>query len=89
MSWIDVEVTGYEVGGSYKGMPKTKKELKEWVKSADVLLYFKSTSPFVSYIRAPGQMDEGDKLTTCGPDPWQDRRWFASIVMKNGKLVVT
>ncbi len=34
-------------------------------------------------------MQPGDKLTVAGPDPWQDRRWFASIVMnKDRKLVV-
>ena len=89
MSWVEVEVTGYEIGGSYKGMPKTKKQLREWAKSADVAIYFKSISPFNSYNKAPADMQPGDKLTVAGPDPWKDRRWFASIVMnEDRKLVV-
>lgn len=36
-----------------------------------------------------GSLDEDTCLSVCGPDPYTDRRWFATVRRVGGKLVVT
>ncbi len=73
MAYIEVEV--FEVAGS---RPKTKKALKELVKEGHELSFL-SVSPFNSYAATLSQMSVGDNLTIAGPNPWSDRRWFATV----------
>jgi hypothetical protein len=61
------------LGASYA----TKKALKE---SVGKPLRFIETSMFGAEFRSNGS------LTVVGPDPYRDRRWFATVTMVNGLI---
>ncbi len=63
----------------------TKKALKEAVKNTPEVVLFQDVGglnkPFYG-----GLLDipQGTTLTVVGPDPWRNRKWYASV--KNGKV---
>jgi hypothetical protein len=62
------------MGAAYK----TKKALRE---SVGKPLRYIETSFFGAEYKADG------KLTVVGPDPYNDRRWFATVTMQDGLIV--
>lgn len=74
--------------------PRTKKALREALATAPETVTFDQTSMFTP----PGQPDvysmTGATIPTrvvlmvTGPDPYKDRRWYASVSMINGKVMV-
>jgi hypothetical protein len=32
--------------------------------------------------------EEGDEIEVCGPDPYADREWSATLVKANGRVIV-
>ena len=60
---------------------KTKKALREALKFNPALVTFDKTSPF----DLPGtdirgsEIPDGIVLSVVGPDPYRDRRWYASV----------
>lgn len=35
------------------------------------------------------ELPEGIKFSVCGPDPYTDRKWFATVQLKDGQPKVT
>lgn len=74
--------------------PRTKKALREALAITPWTVTFDQTSMFT----APGQPDvskltvgaipTGVTLTVTGPDPYTDRKWYASVFLKDGRVVV-
>lgn len=68
----------------------TKKALREAVKGdpARVLVY--GTSVFgPQFGGAVSDLPEGTSLSVVGPDPYNNRRWYATIERRNGRIVVS
>jgi hypothetical protein len=74
--------------------PRTKKALREALASAPDTVWFDQTSAFL----APGWdprihldgLEPGVTLTVVGPDPYRDRRWYASVTRdRAGKIRVS
>lgn len=70
----------------------TKKALKELLTSEPSEVLFFNTA----FKLGPGeQMYRGNELDpqytyqVVGPDPYTSRKWYASVVVKNGKPVIT
>ncbi len=61
------------MGASYK----SKKELKENVGKP---LRYIETSMFGT------EYDPNGTFAVVGPDPYNNRKWFATVVMKDGKI---
>jgi hypothetical protein len=66
---------------------RTKKELKQKVATDASQVYFFSTAGVPGmdpgYNGVIGSMpSDGTKLTVVGPDPYRDRRWYATIERK-------
>lgn len=74
MSYVNVGVKGL----------KTKKALKEAVKADPSKVYVFGTGGFVgpTYDGIVSSMPANVKLSVCGPDPYNDRRWWATIERK-------
>lgn len=64
---------------------KTKTALKKAVKEDPDSVLFADVGglnkPFYGGLK---DIPDGVVLTVVGPDPWRDRRWYASV--KNGKV---
>ena len=62
------------MGASYK----TKKELKESIGEQPLFI---ETSAFGPEFKGDGH------YTVVGPDPFTKRSWYATVVIKNGRIV--
>jgi hypothetical protein len=80
--------------GSWR--PKTKRELREAIEASEngigITVFFDQTSEVHSG-RVPGIAVLEDLksleviLSVCGPDPYTDRKWYASVKrLKNGRI---
>lgn len=69
--------------------PATKKALREAV-AAGLAVIFDSTSPFADGKGCtPSTIPAGTKLSVVGPDPYRDRKWYATVtVSANGTVKV-
>lgn len=78
MAYVNV---GAKVNGE---RPRTKKALKEAMAAHPETVLFDRTAAFEG--RGPIRGDElpEDTLQVVGPDPYTNRKWYASI--KNGKV---
>ncbi len=81
------------VGASYKSDGQdipTKKALKAELAEdpANVNLY--STSMYGGSEGATGdKLADGVKYTVTGPNPYNNRKWYATVTLKNGKPSVS
>lgn len=68
----------------------TKAKLKQMVKETPELLRFDETSMYSQgcYL-AISDIDHTMTLTVVGPDPYNNRKWYASVTIKNGKVHVS
>lgn len=89
MSYINV---GVFINGE---RPPSKKALREAVKDAPETVTFDQTAlgPFRTtqgtYL-TPAQIQDGETLTVAGPDPYRNRKWYASVTrdLDTGRIVV-
>lgn len=86
MAYINV---GAYVEGS---RPRTKKALREALATTPETVTFDQTSMFDSLypVRINGtEVPAGVTLTVFGPDPYRDRKWYASVTVDGtGKVRV-
>ena len=69
--------------------PKSKKALKEAIKDP-ASVYFDPTSMFDNQTMIHGdQIPNGVSLSVCGPDPYNSRKWYATVTTVNGNVKVT
>jgi hypothetical protein len=62
--------------------PKSKKALREALKSNPETVVFDSTAlmgPRAGENITPGQIGEDEVVSVTGPDPYRDRKWYASV----------
>jgi hypothetical protein len=70
--------------------PATKKALKDAVKDNPASVWFYGTSPMgPACPRTLAELAPGTTLTVAGPDPYNSRKWYASVTVANGKPKVT
>lgn len=68
------------VGAYVNGIrPKSKKALKEALKSAPGTVKFVGTSPFTPFSGGVSDIPDGAKLSVVGPNPYTNRRWYATV----------
>jgi hypothetical protein len=67
--------------------PKTKKALRDAIKGdpRSVSLYDLNMIGNKGTRRAD-EIVEGEKVSVVGPDAERDRKWYATVVMSNGKV---
>jgi hypothetical protein len=88
MSWVNVGAT---VSGE---RPASKAALKRALAADPALVQFDPTgllgSRALSVAIDATVEDIGEnKLSVVGPDPYEDRRWYATVEVKNGKLRIS
>jgi hypothetical protein len=67
-----------------------KKRLRELAASEPAQLLFDPTSIFDRQGAIRGDtVPPGGTLSVCGPDPYTNRRWWAQVTLRDGKLRVT
>lgn len=84
-------MTFYNCGASFDGKRvPSKKRLRELLKDSPVDVYFDGTSLFDSVQGYRGnEVPDGLKLTVVLPDPFKDRRYYATVEKKpDGSLRV-
>jgi hypothetical protein len=61
--------------------PRTKAALKRAMKDRPSSVWFDVTSMFHNgpNMYKGSELPQGDKLSVCGPDPYSDRAWFATV----------
>lgn len=69
---------------------KSKKALREQVAADPSTVGVHATSIFNQSFDCATVADlpEGTTLTVVGPDPYNDRRWYANVTQKGGKFKV-
>lgn len=87
MSYINVGAFIRDGGGDVR--PRSKKALATALKDTPSTVSFDITSPLGpnpdyfhrGLVNAAGlaKLLNGDKLTVCGPDPFENRKWFGTI----------
>jgi hypothetical protein len=82
----------YNCGAFIGGVrAKSKKALRDALASTPDEVVFDGTSVLgrgpVSYTGA--EVPEGVSLSVVGPDPFNSRRWYATVKLVNGKAKVT
>lgn len=82
MSRVNCDAT---VRGRY---PKTKKALKAALTEEPENVQFIGNSPFHPFECSGIGIPEGTTLDVVGPDPYRDRRWYASVSRKGGKVTI-
>lgn len=65
----------------------TKKDLKQLVADGNTELVFYGTSDFTPFNGGLSAIN-GDVLSVVGPDPFNNRKWYATVRRENGKLTV-
>jgi hypothetical protein len=80
----------YNCGASIDGRRvRNKKELRELLEASPVDVYFDGTAIIKDVDGYRGsELPEGVSLSVVLPDPYRDRRYYASVEKKAGKLVV-
>lgn len=59
---------------------KTKAALKRAMSESPIDVSFYNTSPFDGNVRFTGnELPAGTTLSVCGPDPQNNRKWYASV----------
>jgi hypothetical protein len=86
------EKTYVQGGADFKPVPpgkRTKKSLKAALKEDPTNVYLYDTSAFANKFSGPADtLPQGYVFNVVGPDPYQDRSWYASVyVGANGSLV--
>jgi hypothetical protein len=86
-------VSFINVGASVRGAPPaTKKALREALRDRPHSVQFWATSP---YSRSFGtqcgdELELGSRvLRVVGPDPYNDRRWYATVQLRAGKVALS
>lgn len=67
---------------------RSKAALKQLVKDNDRGLTFYGTSDFSPFNGGIADIPEGVKLTVTGPNPYTDRKWYATVTKTGGKITV-
>lgn len=67
---------------------KTKKELKARIAAGEEVRFY-ATSPFDTWAGPADELDENTTLQVCGPDPYNNRKWYASVTRKKGEVKVS
>lgn len=81
MAWINV---GAFINGE---RPRSKKQLKEIMLATPQNVKFDATSMMeVGRTIRGDELPVGDKLTVTGPDPYSNRKWYATVT-DDGKVV--
>ncbi len=91
MPYVNVGVT---INGE---RPARKKALRDAMESdPDTVLFDNTAVELGADKRTHFRGDEvltdlkdGTTLTVTGPDPYTDRKWYASVTVKNGRVVVS
>lgn len=69
--------------------PRSKSALKRAIQADVRSVVIEDTD---SYGLAPEieatEIEEGQEYEVCGPDPYSDRRWTATITRAHGKVIV-
>jgi len=69
---------------------KTKAALKRAIKENPTSVTLYATSPMGPQFAGPATgLEEGTTFNVVGPDPYNDRSWYASIKRGRNGLVVT
>jgi len=68
--------------------PKSKKEVKEALKTNPSSVYFESLSAFGGFSGFASEKNFPDSLSFVGPDPFKDRSFYGTVQKKNGKIIV-
>lgn len=58
---------------------KTKKQLRELMAADPSSVTFDRTSAYESGFIAGGSLPRGDVLIVVGPNPYNDRKWYANV----------
>lgn len=85
MAYVNV---GAEYSANGRAIP-TKSALKQALKTDPFSVTFYGTSPFTPFTGDCTSIPQGTTLTVVGPDPYTKRSWYASVTVKNGKVVVS
>lgn len=84
--YINVGVRNYTDGKRIA----TKKALKEMVKADPANVYADSTAIFGTRFHGRiTEMPENATLSVTGPDPYNDRKWYANITRNGDKITVS
>ncbi len=68
----------------------TKKALKDQAKAHPETIVLEATSVFGNeYDGLADHAPDGSSHTVVGPDPYTDRKWYATIEVRGGKLKVS
>lgn len=82
---------GYINVGAYVdgNRPKSKKALRDALKNAPNTVTFDPTSMFdKGGTRTIDNLYPDDKFQVTGPDPYKDRKWYATISKNGDKVTV-
>lgn len=67
----------------------TKKALKEALTQDPSSVMFDGTSTFDPFYGPATQAPAGVKLQVCGPDPYTQRKWYATVTVTGGNVKVS
>lgn len=68
----------------------TKKALKEAIKENPANVYVYGTSDFAPTNGTLDILDKGHKYSVCGPNPYNSRKWYATIeITASGAIKVS
>lgn len=68
---------------------KTKTEFRVAVESGAKDVYLSDTSLFADNGKFVSQVEEGERIgPVVGPDVYHNRKWYATVTRKGGKLKV-
>jgi hypothetical protein len=86
-------MSAFEQGGAdfqYTGKKPTKAALKAAIKEDPSKVYLNSTSAFGGFSGYASDLPSGVTFNVVGPDPYTDRRWYASVKHNaKGDVIVT
>jgi len=90
--WINVGAINVATGERFS----TKKSLREAILADPSIVKFDKTSVFSQVGRDQRDLyvycddiRDGEKLSVVGPDPYNDRRWYANICKQGNRLKIS
>jgi hypothetical protein len=78
------------VGARLRGVRiTTKKALREALANDPSAVEFDRTDGGLGRYVSGDAVPSGIALSVCGPDPYHDRRWYATVVSSTDKVIVS